>query len=85
MVFNFYVMEREVETFIRINDDLFLELEFLSSRVSSQGMSVNLMKDLFRFWWKIPNKSSEEIYQNILNSCTRSISSIRPNILTSST
>lgn len=85
MVFNFYVMEREVETFIRTNDDLFLELEFLSSRVSSQGMSVNLMKDLFRFWWKIPNKSSEEIYQNILNSCTRSISSIRPNILTSST
>lgn len=49
MVFNFYVMEREVETFIRTNDDLFLELEFLSSRVSSQGMSVNLMKDLFRF------------------------------------
>lgn len=85
MVFTFYVMEREVETFIRTNDDLFLELEFLSSRVSSQGMSVNLMKDLFRFWWKIPNKSSEEIYQNILNSCTRSISSIRPNILTSST
>lgn len=85
MVFNFYVTEREVETFIRINDDLFLELEFLPSRVSSQGISINLMKDLFRFWWKIPNKASEEIYQNILNSCTRSISSIRPNILTSST
>lgn len=50
MVFNFYVMEREVETFIRINDDLFLELEFLPSRVSSQGISINLMKDLFRFW-----------------------------------
>lgn len=85
MVFNFYVMEREVETFIRINDDLFLELEFLPSRVSSQGININLMKDLFRFWWKIPNKASEEIYQNILNSCTRSVSSIRPNILTSST
>lgn len=54
MVFNFYVMEREVETFIRTNDDLFLELEFLSSCVSSQGISINLMKDLFRFWWKIP-------------------------------
>lgn len=39
MVFNFYVMEREVETFIRTNDDLFLELEFLPSCVSSQGMS----------------------------------------------
>lgn len=72
MVFNFYVMEREVE------------LEFLPS-LSSQGISINLMKDLFRFWWKIPNKASEEIYQNILNSCTRSVSSIRPNILTSST
>lgn len=48
MVFNFYVMEREVETFIRINDDLFLELEFLPS-LSSQGISINLMKDLFRF------------------------------------
>lgn len=73
MVFNFYVMEREVETFIRTNDDLFLELEFLSSRVSSQGMSVNLMKDLFRFWWKIPNKASEEIYQNILNTLVRDL------------
>lgn len=73
MVFNFYVMEREVETFIRTNDDLFLELEFLSSYVSSQGISINLMKDLFRFWWKIPNKSSEEIYQNILNTLVRDL------------
>lgn len=73
MVFNFYVTEREVETFIRINDDLFLELEFLPSRVSSQGMSVNLMKDLFKFWWKIPNKASEEIYQNILNTLVRDL------------
>lgn len=73
MVFNFYVMEREVETFIRINDDLFLELEFLPSRVSSQGISINLMKDLFRFWWKIPNKASEEIYQNILNTLVRDL------------
>lgn len=60
MVFNFYVMEREVETFIRINDDLFLELEFLPSRVSSQGISINLMKDLLDFGGKFRIKPAKK-------------------------